>query len=203
MEYNAIEFFQNVAVRSRPLEAYIDEKLTPSQNADSVADHIASTVIEVLDERDYFRGRAIKHGSFARRTNLATPGVSDVDVLCFIEEDSDGYEISCLRDFERVRVDALMEIRDHLVQNLHIWFHEVTVHQFWAGLCVSFLIKTSYRAHTWKVDVIIAFDGANHIEVLREMQTMTRTEANHNANALSEERNDFLNDYLDYYPQLR
>ena len=198
-----ITSFQDTAIRSSQLEEYDEKELTTSQYADNVADSIANCFIEVLDDRIDYRGRAIRHGSFTRETNLANPGVSDVDVLCFIGEGY-GYKIHSLSDFEQVREDALVEIKDHLLQNLDSHFFEVNLHQFWPRLCVSFLVKTGYRARTpWKVDVIIAFEGVNHNGILREMRSLSRTEANHNANALSIQRNDLIGRYLDDCPRLR
>ena len=202
---NSLDFFKTAAVRSSQLEEYDLVKLQSSRNANRVASSVAGRVIRILDNRPTYAGRAIPHGSFTRGTNLAKPGLSDVDVLCFVRQNRTGSRtIASLNEFDGVRRDAAAEIRDHLLNHLPGVFDRVELKEFWEGLCVTLLLKNDWRArHSWRVDVIIAFEGVNHDGILREMRSLTRTEANHNANALSIPRHEFISGYHEDCPRLR
>ena len=74
--------------------------------------------------------------------------------------------LATLKEFESVRREAAAEIRDHLLDHLPGVFDRVELENFWDGLCVTLLLKNDWRArHSWRVDVIIAFD-APHPDLL-------------------------------------
>ena len=205
---NTMEFFKQVAIRSADLNDYDDLKLVSTRNQRRVAESVADRVIDCLHGRRDYGGQAIRHGSFLRLTNLAKPGISDVDVIAFISEDYNGNELSSIDDFEDLRNDASQNIKDHLMNNLNDCFATVELDEFWKGLCIKLRVKNHWSArHFWNVDVIIAYDASqdaqSRIAAYKSLRGMTISQKTINTNAFSICRNIFVEEIYQVNPRLR
>ena len=158
---NTLETFKLVAIRSDQLQNFDKLKLVSSRNESRVARSVALSVCEILCERPHFGGRAIMHGSYTRSTSLAKPDLSDIDIVCTIEDDYNGNKLNTIKDFDLIRWGASTSITNHLERNLTTKFPaaKVLVVPKSKGFCIKLQVKTSVLARNWwDVDVIIAGD---------------------------------------------
>lgn len=203
---DTMEFLQRVAIRSAQLTDYDRIKLTSSTAQNRAANHVADNVIGVLDDRPDYRGPAELHGSYARGTNLAIIGTSDVDILCSIQEDYNANRLQNFCDFEGIRNEASVDIKNFLMENLTQSFSSVTLLEFWEGLCLKLRVKNHWQPNGWNVDVIFAFYRLPNNSVddnYCDLEDMTLSVKVRNTNAFALDRNRFCNEIFGYDQYLR
>ena len=167
--------------------------LKPLSFQDAEVHRIADRVIDILYNRQRFGGNAIKHGSITRGTNLRKPGLSDIDILCYINDDFYRRPIRGLRDFNRVRGEASYWIADHLLDSFRGEFYNSELIEHFEGLCAKFQVKKSRGDEFWShIDIIFAFESFDDDETSREFFEMSLSGALINTNTMSELRNYYV-----------
>jgi len=197
--------FKTTAIRCSTLYDFDERELEPAPYVNGVAARIADRIICILDARRDYRGSAVMHGSFTKGTNLREPGLSDIDILCYINEDYHENQFDYLSEYEEVREEASQSVVRHLLNNLpHSLFYDVELVENWKGLCAKFRLKNSDRArYWWYIDIIFAYEAKDKYTTIRELDDMSFSDAIVNKNALSEWRNDFIREKLDANADLK
>jgi len=151
--------FRNCAVKSSQLQELDKLRCQSSFNARRTAQFYADKMVGILDSRNLFQGPSEMHGSWLRKTNTKKPGLSDIDILCYIHEDKNKYPIETMEDFHRIRFSASIHVKQLLEKELSKEFEYGKITGFYSGFVIKVEVKEDARAlKPWKMDVIFCHD---------------------------------------------
>ena len=208
----SMRFFQSIGDNKNALEAYQRLRLTPSKNAKDACKDVASRVIQALDQCPKFVGRAVHTGSGVRDVSLKKPLWSDVDIVCFLQRDTNDRLITSFEHFEKARWIASKFVKEYLENEIGTYFDEASVvHD---GCVTGFVVKlevkrSSISIRPWSVDVLFARDlEINNNEpqwglVERELDELLLATKRTQTNSMAPYRDAFLQGIYTQTPRLK